>query len=260
MLFTIQTYLEELVARRNLADVDGYVVQIANLYFHSRSMTSGDEFLRRMRRIKTAFFVSNGIRKRSEFERELLQRLDKRFKKKLASSVDRSFPGGTDPERERLQRLPRRTIGVLLREFKHAIETRAIDPFWISRAAGKLVPKPEREAQSHFALFAKGVLGSRGNLLREIASGVGYVDVGLSFNSPVLHLIEFKVLTGKFVGADQLQHYMHNERRRQGHLVVIDALPAKKKKNLPVTITIPDGTIRVLQIDINPVAPSRMNR
>ncbi len=80
MLFTIQTYLEELIARRNLADVDGYAVQVANLYFHARSTTNGNQFLARMRRLKTAFFMNNGIRNRSEFEHELLQLCARRRK------------------------------------------------------------------------------------------------------------------------------------------------------------------------------------
>lgn len=53
--------------------------------------------------------------------------------------------------------------------------------------------RPEKIAQGLLAVFAKGVVGSDGLVLREIASGIGFVDVGVSFGG-VLHLIELKIL------------------------------------------------------------------
>ena len=47
MLFTIQGYLQDYLSKRNLADSDGYAVQLANLYFHHRSSMDDVQFLRR---------------------------------------------------------------------------------------------------------------------------------------------------------------------------------------------------------------------
>jgi len=81
MLFTIQGYLQDYLSKRNLADSDGYAVQLANLYFYHRSSMDDVQFLRRVRRIRTVLFVNNGIGNRVEFERTLVRWLDGRFKK-----------------------------------------------------------------------------------------------------------------------------------------------------------------------------------
>jgi ubiquitin C-terminal hydrolase len=81
MLFTIQAYLEDYLNRRNLADSDGYAVRLANLYFYQRSGLDTSQFLRKVRQIRTVLFVNNGIQDRADFEKALIDRLDKQFKK-----------------------------------------------------------------------------------------------------------------------------------------------------------------------------------
>ncbi len=81
MLFTIQTYLEEYLSNRNMADSDGYAVRLANLYFYYRSNTEDALFLNKVRHIRTIFFLNNGIKERKDFEQSLIRRLDNRFKK-----------------------------------------------------------------------------------------------------------------------------------------------------------------------------------
>jgi hypothetical protein len=254
MLFAIQAYLEDYLARRNLVDSDGYAVRLANLYFYHRSSMSTAAFLRKVRRIRTVIFVNNGIDNRAEFERALIDRLDKNFKKKFGNH-DLTFPGGTELERKRIQKLPKRTVGALLKEFKFAVEARAIDVFWQSRKQGKLQPNPEKIAQTQFVLFTVGVLRNRGIVFREISSGIGFVDIGLVFSS-TLHLIEVKVLTAKFEGAAQLERYMRTERRNEGSLLIIDSRAPNNKLDLPEVIRTPSGIIKVYQVDINPPLPS----
>ncbi len=258
MLFTIQTYLEDYLSSRNLIDPDGYAVRLANLYFYQRSSVAAPQFLRKVRRINTALFVSNGIRSRAEFESSLVCRLDSRFKKKLQHNP--KFPGGTEAERRRLQQVPRLTIEALLGEFKHAVEARAIDMFWLSRRKGNLRPKAEKIAQGQFALFTKGVLVYRpGIVVRELSSGIGFVDIGVILSSPTLHLVEMKVLRAKeFKGAEQLEQYMKTERRNEGSLLIVDALAPDDKLDLPERIPTPSGVIRVYRVDINPLPPSSL--
>ena len=93
-------------------------------------------------------------------------------------------------------------------------------------------------------------------MLREIESGTGYVDISLAL-SRVLHVIELKVLRGRFEGVAQLLVYMKQEGRREGWLVVIDARPPNRKSQLPHEIRTSGCVVRVIVIEINPIAPSR---
>ncbi len=169
------------------------------------------------------------------------------------------FPGGTQVERKRLQSLPRVTIGELINKYKLAIEARAVDSFWLSRKKGQLRRRPEKIAQSHFALFTKGVLDGRaGIVLREFSSGIGVVDIGVIFYS-TLHLVEMKILKAKFTGAEQLEQYMRTEGRNEGHLLVIDTLKPSSKFELPARFESSSGTIKVYRVDVNPIPPSSLS-
>jgi hypothetical protein len=103
-------------------------------------------------------------------------------------------------------------------------------------------------------VFAKAVVRSDGLVLREFASGIGYVDVGVSFGGP-LHLIELKILTGKLSGAAQLGHYMKLEQRDTGWLVLIDVRKPARRSAIPPTLVLPQGVVRTVVIDANPVPP-----
>ena len=169
---------------------------------------------------------------------------------------DASFKGferSLAPARGRL-RAHRRSILALLSEFKRAVEARAVDAFWKSRKKHRLRSRPEKIAQGLLAVFAKGVVGIDGLVLREIASGIGFVDVGVSF-AGVLHLIELKVLKGQLTGANQLATYMRTEGKGRGWLVLIDARRNRHPDTVPVRIDTPAGPIRTLMVDVNPTAP-----
>jgi hypothetical protein len=147
----------------------------------------------------------------------------------------------------------------LLREFAAGIESRAVGNFWLSRGHGRLRQRPEEIAQGLLAVFFKGVLRAGGYVLREIESGTGYIDVSILL-SRVLHLAELKVLRKRLDGVEQLAAYMKQEERKEGWLLVFDARRADKRRAIPAQIKTPAGLVRVLVIDINPVAPSRRKR
>jgi hypothetical protein len=258
MLFTIQTYLEEYLSKRNMVDFDGYAVRLANLYFYYRSNTEDALFFSKIGHIKTVLFLNNSIENRKEFEQSLIRRLDNKFKKKLGSN-NPPFPGGTELEKEKFRHLPKLTIDILLNEFSDAIEARAIDAFWVSRKQGILQHRPERIAQSLFSLFTKGTLINRsGIVLREFQSGIGFVDVGIIF-SFTLHLVEIKVITDDFTGLGQLEQYMKTEKRHEGSLLIFDSLKHDKKIDLPVRINTSAGVVKIYRVDINPRPPSSLN-
>jgi hypothetical protein len=170
------------------------------------------------------------------------------------------FGGGLSVEKGRLKRLKRRTLAVVLEDFRHTTEARAVDAFWVTRKKGVLITRPEKIAQLALVQYFSGVITQRGGLLfQQFKSGIGWVDVGIVLSSS-LHLIELKVLTGKFTGASQLEKYMISERKKRGYLVVFDARPPTKKTSIPTTIVTSAGVINVLVVDINPPAPSSLSK
>jgi Holliday junction resolvase-like predicted endonuclease len=157
-------------------------------------------------------------------------------------------------------RLPRISIKKFLEEFKHSIEAEVVDSFWDSRAEkGKLRKNPELQAQECLGLFAKAKLEQRGALIREAKSGVGYVDVLVTFSSGLVHVVELKILKGNDIpGPAQLATYMKQRKRNEGWLVFFDARKCDGRKSVPDTLRRASGTIRTVVIDINPVPPSRL--
>jgi hypothetical protein len=154
--------------------------------------------------------------------------------------------------------LPRLSIRKFLEAFKNSIEAEVIDSFWDSRAKGKLRRNPELQGQECFGLFASAKLEKRGTLIREAKSGIGYVDVLVTFSSGLVHVVELKILKrNDVIGPAQLATYMKHRHRREGWLVFFDARSRNGRKTVPKAFKKAWGTIRTVVIDINPVAPSR---
>ena len=255
MIFSIQRFIEDYLDSLGVDDRGQYAVALANLYDKYRSTSDPADFLKRMRRIRTTLFKKHPSLKRAEMEKRLLNRLDKKFQKKNAD--DRvEFPGGLLVEKRRLSK-QRRSIRAILVSFVAAVEARAIDAFWDARTRGELRGKPESIAQALLAVFLKGTLGRDGYSVRELFSGIGYVDLAVFLTSRP-HLIEVKILRGKFVGDQQLAQYMQSEERSRGWLLVLDARQLKFRVALPSKIKCSRGEIDVLVADINPTAPSKI--
>ena len=253
MIFSVQRFLEDHFERRGLADLDQYAIRVANVFERLGPRASEETVARELGRVRTVFFRRNHDLDRKEFEARLAAALRCRFQKKTNEASFKGFERALAPARARL-RARRRSIAALLSEFKRAVEARAIDVFWESRKKHRLRSRPEKVAQGLLAVFAKGVIGNDGLVLREIASGIGFVDVGVSFGG-VLHLIEIKILKGQLTGAKQLATYMFTEGRGNGWLVLIDARRNRHPDAVPVIIETSAGPIRTLIVDVNPAAP-----
>jgi hypothetical protein len=258
MIFSVQRYIEDYLERRGLSDVDQYAVKIANLYVQLRPTASDANLLQAMRGARTVLFRNHADLNRKEFEASLLKALNRNFQKK---SLVAEFPGGVRREQELLNRARRRTMRATLESFREAVESRSIDTFWKSRKRGTLARHPERLGQNLLAIFIKGTLTTTKNgvVLREVLSGIGYVDIGVIF-ATVLHLVELKVLISKFVGPSQLERYMKTEKRRTGWLLVFDARPSGRKTRIPESLSTRNGRISIIVVDINPVPPSQHSR
>jgi hypothetical protein len=256
MIFSVQRFLEDYFSRRGLRDVDQYAVSLANLYERKRRPRTDKSFLESAHRIRTVFYGNNRELNRLKFEKSILAVLDGQFKKKAKSEIE-SFPGGLSQERRELKQRARLTISSLLDRFKRAVESRAVDSFWVSRKAGELRPRPERIGQALLAVFAKGVLAESGLVWREIFSGIGFIDVVVVL-SRIPHLIELKIMKGRYNGAAQLRDYMKRESRRTGWLILFDARPQGRKYRVPARVAGNGSHIRNIIVEINPIAPSRL--
>lgn len=94
-------------------------------------------------------------------------------------------------------------------------------------------------------------------MLREVASGIGFVDVAISFGSN-FHLIELKILHARLLGSNQLAAYMKSEGRKEGWLVLIDVRRHTHANTIPSVIDTPAGKVRTVVVDINPPAPHEL--
>jgi hypothetical protein len=131
--------------------------------------------------------------------------------------------------------------------------------FWSSRAKGKLTKKPEKTGQEVLAVFASAKLDQRGAAIREGVSGIGFVDVLITFSSGLIHVVELKMLKGNDIpGPAQLAAYMGHKKRKEGWLVFFDARKQNGRKPIPAKIKKSVGTIRTIVIEINPVPPHKL--
>ena len=258
MLFEIQVYIEEYLDSHGIGDADGYAVKLANIYYFDRLKLSDQAFSTKIHRIKTVLFLNNRSKDRILLENSLVKRLDRIFKDKLRSTDALSpFNKGADKAPE--QPPARLTINSMLIGFSKAIESVAINAFWISRKGRTLQHYPERIGQALLATYAKSeFMRGRGVVLREISSGIGFVDVGIMI-STVYHLVEIKVMNAEFTGVEQLQQYMKIENRNEGSLLIFDALPQNGKKEIPPYVISANGVIKVYSVDINPQPPSQLS-
>jgi hypothetical protein len=183
--------------RRGLGDPDQYAVSLARLYDRERHGKTGPAFLAAMKRVRTAFYRRNDRVDRATFEGKLLAVLDSRFKKKRLFFVSKAVAERVETSGRRLGRLPRVTIRKFLEEFKSTIEAEAVNSFWDSRTKGKLKNRPEKVGQELFGAFARTKLAARGSAIREGTSGIGFVDVLVTFSSGLVHVIELKMLKGR---------------------------------------------------------------
>jgi hypothetical protein len=158
----------------------------------------------------------------------------------------------------RLASLPRITIGRFLREFKNTVEAAAVSSFWESRVKGKLKSRPEKLGQEIFDVFARARLAQKGSAIREGVSGIGFVDVFVTFSSGLLHVVEMKMLKGsELPGPAQLAAYMKHQNRHEGWLVFFDARRPSKRGPVPATFKRASGIIRTVVVDINPLPPHK---
>ncbi len=257
MIYSLQAYIEDYLSRRNIQDDDGYAIRLTVMFYRFRSQMSDENFISKIHRIHTTLFKNNRIN-RLDFELTILKRID--------ANINKTFPGLSEyysdvieKEKDIVFCQKKLTMKSIITGFKHSIESKSIDLFWESRKEGKLRPKAEKIAQGLFTIYTSGEFIQRhGIVLREVMSGVGYVDCMVIISS-VVHLVEIKILKSTLTGTRQLEEYMRGEQRNIGNLLVIDALRPANKITIPEYIDVKEGRIYIYAIDINPNVPSSLN-
>jgi hypothetical protein len=98
MIFSIQRYLEDYFSRSGFDDPDQYAVALANLYDRERLKKTELAFLSAMSRMRTIFYRRNKSVLRPTFQRQILLRLDNKFKKKVRTRSPTALArGSNDP-------------------------------------------------------------------------------------------------------------------------------------------------------------------
>ena len=73
--------------------------------------------------------------------------------------------------------------------------------------------RPEKLGQELFGVFARTKLSARGCAIGEAKSGIGFVDMLVTFSSGLVHVIEFKMLKGGYSGEGEHRFRREAERR-----------------------------------------------
>ncbi len=268
LLYRIQGAILDQLTTLGFPDIDGFAAELADSYLSRRSGTDKEHFLKVAGKIRTGTFA-RARRQRKSITQIILERLDKRFLPDLGrwrtpltlrpaqkAKVRGLVQGARRPASGRLQ------FDALLHEYRKAIELNGIPEFWKSRKRGELRANPESLAQHSLSMFLHSPVRDRnGFLLREVRTGIGFVDVLAVFGRSRQYLVELKILTSrKLVGLRQLARYLDVRGLSEGWLVVFDARPPKGRSQLcDEARLVKSKTIRVLVIDINPPRPSSLN-
>lgn len=266
MLYRIQAAVVDLLHGESLIDVDGFASDFAQLYLAHRAGVDTEVFIDAVGKIRTGSFGSRR-RERKELTRHWVQRLDRRFLGPIEEQgLEVRLGRSEEQEILRLTALARRRSGSrefesLLELFRKFIESRGVDQFWVSRRRGEMRPKPESIAQGLLTAFLYPEMQRRaGFVLREVRSGIGYIDLMAVFGQARRHLVELKVLTrDRVTGLQQLGRYLATEDLPQGWLFMLDARESSGRAEIrDGTVEVAGRTIHRLVVDINPPAPSSL--
>src|SRR5437016_932045 len=125
MIFSVQRFLEDYFERRGFQDVDQYAIRVANVFERLSPSATAEALTQALAKVRTAFYRRNRQLVRGDFEAHLAASLRGRFKKKEHDPAVAVFEAALGPARSRL-RGKRRSISVLLSEFKRAVESLAV--------------------------------------------------------------------------------------------------------------------------------------
>lgn len=259
MLAAIQGAVLDFLQRASISDSDGFAREAAIRYLRSRA--SKDDPITALGKIRTSTFSARR-RERAELTAALVKHLDRRFRTRIARvEVDLThFPVANRRPAAPRTANPATRLTAELARFKHSTEARNVDTFWVKRTKGVLKQKPEQEGQALLISFLSGVLRSprHGTILKEVQSGIGYVDVMVFLGTSEPQIVELKVIPkGNARGVSQLRQYLQTEQANLGWLIIFDA----RKQGPPIAEgpTIESGiTVHTIVIDINPPPPSSL--
>ena len=120
----------------------------------------------------------------------------------------------------------------------------------------KWASEPESLAKSMLWSFLQGLFQVRAEVLDEIRSGAGRIDLYLRFEGGLRVVIELKMCGPPYSagyaeeGIDQLLHYMENKGTSVGYLLVFDARKRDNAKPFTQLADTGNSTIHVVFVDV----------
>jgi hypothetical protein len=147
-----------------------------------------------------------------------------------------------------------------LKEFAEFVKSKKRMDFWQRGKAPKHKwrQRPEKHAQSLLHTFLKGHFKARVDVLEEIGSGAGRLDISLKLEGGLACILELKMCgrgyssTYAQSGEDQIRHYMENEDVHLGYVVVFDARSSDFGKPLIGTRDTGTDTVVETRVDVRP--------
>jgi len=178
--------------------------------------------------------------------------------------LDLAFERGARPapqqNAETATPLTRQDLEDGLRHFAAFISANKRMAFWQpgGNRTHKWRAKPERQAQDLSHAFLKGTFGERIEVLEEVASGAGRIDIYVRCHGGLAAILELKMLgctyssTYAFQGAEQITHYMVNKGVHLGFLVIFDARVRENGLGIGPSVAVGRHTVNVVFADVRP--------
>lgn len=190
-------------------------------------------------------------------------------------ALDDGLTPGSRPSRSEAPGSPvtRTELEAQLKEFADFVKSKKRMDFWQGRKGSKHKwrQRPEKHAQSLLHTFVKGHFKTRVDVMEELGSGAGRLDILLKLQGGLACILELKMCGRRYSstyaqsGEGQIRHYMENENVHLGYLVAFDARSSDFGKPLICARDTGSDTVIEMRIDVRPevlrrnVKPSKRN-
>lgn len=155
----------------------------------------------------------------------------------------------------------RKNLEMCLDDFTDFLQTDKRMTFWSfdkQTQKHKWIKNPEQTAQNLLHTFIKAYFKEEVDILEEINTGAGRIDIFLRFSNNFSTIIELKMCGSPYSknyaeeGLQQLSHYMSNKRTSLGYLIVFDSRSRDFGKGLSEVSSVRNHTVFTKIIDVRP--------
>lgn len=148
----------------------------------------------------------------------------------------------------------------LLTEFSKFVRSEVRMTFWKSASGRKhtWIASPEKHGQTLLHTFIKSKYNDAVEVMEEVYTGAGRVDVYLQFSNGFKTIIELKMCghsyseTYSLEGIKQLDHYLVNKKVHVGYLLIFDSRTRDFQKNIQPIYFVGQNIIYTNVVDVRP--------